>query len=145
MPKPTADEVDQIEALLLTKQWSGKQIAELLGRSRNSVVGIIWRTPHLKEIGLPNEQPEALRKITEARRASSERRMRWAPPHERPDYVKPGPRTLLNLRRDDCKYVVDGEGVGALFCAEPKTGDGPYCLKHYRVCHVPVRSASNGR
>jgi len=139
MGKPTDEEIDRIEQLLLTRQYSGKAIAEKLGRTRNSIVGIIWRTPRLHAIGLPGTVPAPLAKGAEKRYASAERRLRWAP--RRPGDPPP-PLTLVWLERTQCKYIVGGEGADSIFCGAPRLGESSYCDKHDAACHVQARRMS---
>ena len=128
MGKPTDEEIDKIEAMLLTRQYSGTAIAKALGRTRNSIVGIIWRTPRLHAIGLPGTVPEPLAKGAEKRYASAERRRRWAPQREDP------PLTLVWLKPNQCKYPLQGEGADTLFCGAARTPESSYCKIHKALC-----------
>jgi hypothetical protein len=136
MPKPTEEELDQIEALLLTRQYSAKAIAEKLGRTRNSIVGVVWRTPRLHAIGLPGTVPEPLAKGAEKRYASAERRIRWAPQRVGDP---PRPLTLVWLQKNQCRYPTSGEGENTLFCGQARINDSSYCAKHYAACHTQTR------
>ena len=133
MPKPTQDEIDQIEQLLLTRQYSAKAIADIMGRTRNSIVGIIWRTPRLHAIGLPGSVPAPLAKGAEKRYASAERRLRWAPQRVGDP---PRPLTLVWLQPSQCKFVVEGSGADSIFCGAVRQGDSSYCASHFARCHV---------
>jgi hypothetical protein len=136
MGKPTEEEIAKIEAMLLSRRYSGAAIAKALGRTRNSIVGIIWRTPRLHAIGLPGSVPEPLAKGAEKRYASAERRLRWQP--QRPG-DPPRPLTLVRLERTQCKYPVGGEGENTLFCGAVRLGESSYCDKHYALCHTQPR------
>jgi len=136
MGKPTQDEIDQIEKLLLTRQHSAKAIADMLGRTRNSIVGIIWRTPHLHAIGLPGSVPAPLAKGAEKRYATAERRLRWAPQRVG-DH--PRPLTLVRLQPSHCKYPLSGEGADMLFCGAARTPESSYCAKHRALCVTQTR------
>jgi len=133
MGKPTDEEIDLIEKLLLTRQYSGKAIAEKLGRTRNSIVGIIWRTPRLHAIGLPGTVPAPLAQGAEKRYASAERRLRWEP---RRDWE---PLTLVRLQKHQCKFIVSGDGADSIFCGAARQGESSYCPKHYAACHTQTR------
>jgi hypothetical protein len=126
--KPTEEEIEKIAKMMRTKQFSGKQIAEALGRSRNSIMGLIWRTPMLKAIGLPNPAPFP-------KKAEPEKR-----PESQPVIV--GPRTLLELGVFHCKFPLwahDAKpGQDGLFCAQARLADSPYCEKHYKLCCTPA-------
>jgi hypothetical protein len=133
MGAPTPEEIDRIEKMLLTRRYSGKAIADALGRTRNSIVGIVWRTPRLHAIGLPGTVPEPLAKGAEKRYASAERRLRWAPQRIGDP---PRPLTLVWLERNQCKYIVEGAGAASIFCGAVRQGESSYCASHYARCHV---------
>jgi hypothetical protein len=133
MGAPTPEEIDKIEAMLLSRQYSGAAIAKALGRTRNSIVGIIWRTPRLHAIGLPGTLPAPLAKGAEKRYASAERRLRWTPKR---DWE---PLTLVRLQKHQCKFIVEGDGAGSIFCGAARQGESSYCPKHYAACHAQTR------
>lgn len=126
--KPTEEEINKIAEMMKTRKFSGKQIAEAMGRSRNSIMGLIWRTPMLKAIGLPNNPPLFVK----------------AKPVElpKPEPVKTGPRTLLELTQFHCKFPLwahhERPGMKGLFCAQAKLQDSPYCEKHHTLCCTPT-------
>jgi len=136
MGKPTDEEIDKIEQLLLTRKYSGKAIADIMGRTRNSIVGIIWRCPRLHAIGLPGSVPAPLAKGAEKRYASAERRLRWAPQRVGDP---PPPLTLVRLQKHQCKYIVENEGANSIFCGAARQGESSYCPKHYAACHTQTR------
>jgi hypothetical protein len=49
-----------------------------------------------------------------------------------------GPRPLGLLGSRDCRFVLSGEGLGALFCGEPKREGSPYCETHHGACYLRV-------
>jgi hypothetical protein len=116
MGKPTEEEIAKIEAMLLSRRYSGAAIA--------------------KALGLPGSVPEPLAKGAEKRYASAERRLRWQP--QRPG-DPPRPLTLVRLERTQCKYPVGGEGENTLFCGAVRLGESSYCDKHYALCHTQPR------
>jgi hypothetical protein len=136
MGKPSEEEIALIEKMLLTRQYSGKAIAEALGRTRNSIVGIIWRSPRLHAIGLPGALPAPLAKGAEKRYASAERRLRWKPQRVGDP---PRPLTLIRLQKNQCRYIVEGEGAASLFCGAAQQGDSSYCASHHSACHTQTR------
>jgi hypothetical protein len=136
MGKPTDEEINKIEAMLLSRQYSGAAIAKALGRTRNSIVGIIWRTPRLHAIGLPGTVPEPLAKGAEKRYASAERRLRWAPQRAGDP---PPPLTLVWLQKNQCRYPFSGEGENTLFCGAARSGESSYCEKHRALCVASPR------
>jgi hypothetical protein len=131
MGAPTPEEINKIEAMLLSRQYSGAAIAKALGRTRNSIVGIIWRNPRLHAIGLPGSLPAPLAKGAEKRYASAERRLRWAPQRAGDP---PPPLTLVWLQKTQCKYPLSGEGENTLFCGRARDGESSYCPTHKALC-----------
>jgi hypothetical protein len=137
MGAPTPEEIDKIEQLLLSRQYSGAAIAKALGRTRNSIVGIIWRTPRLHAIGLPGAVPAPLAKGAEKRYASAERRLRWQPQRAWE------PLTLVRLQKHQCKYIVEGDGADSIFCGAARQGESSYCEKHRLLCVSTPRMTQN--
>jgi hypothetical protein len=136
MGAPTPEEINKIEAMLLSRQYSGAAIAKALGRTRNSIVGIIWRTPRLHAIGLPGTLPAPLAKGAATRYASAERRLRWEP--QRAGDPSP-PLTLVWLQKTQCRYPTSGEGENTLFCGAVRDGESSYCNKHRQLCVASTR------
>lgn len=54
-----------------------------------------------------------------------------------------GARRLSMLAMDDCRYVISGEGVDALFCGSPARSGSSYCSDHHRRCHLSARPQSS--
>ena len=133
MGKPTDEEIALIEKLLLSRQYSGAAIAKALGRTRNSIVGIIWRTPRLHAIGLPGTLPAPLAKGAEKRYASAERRLRWEPKRAWE------PLTLVRLQKHQCRYPLRGDGANMEFCGAARQDESSYCEKHRLLCVASTR------
>jgi len=131
-PKASDEEINRIEELLLTKKYSGKQIGELMGRSKGSVMGIIWRTPKLKAIGFPNPPGFKKKRLPAAKKFVPE------------PVVQIGPRPLLQLREGQCKFPMWAHNVkpaveDMLFCSDAQIANSSYCDKHYKLCNpAPV-------
>jgi hypothetical protein len=133
--KPTEEEIDEIAKLMLTRKYSGKQIAEIVGRSKGSIMGIIWRTPRLKEIGLPNDF--MIKRIAKAR--EREARLVNGEKHAAAESVIIGPRNLMQLKEIHCKFPMWAheerpQCEDMLFCSEARLPDSPYCAKHHKLC-----------
>lgn len=123
--KPTQEELDKLKALMITRQYSSTQLASIMGRTKGSIMGIIWRTPELNQIGLPYKfKPGAKRKSKKI--------------IIKQELIMEGPVTMLQLRDSHCRFPMWGhdEIVGAtgLFCAKPRLGNSSYCEAHHRLC-----------
>jgi hypothetical protein len=43
------------------------------------------------------------------------------------------PKTIMNLRRQDCRFILpDGR-----YCAQPRVEPTSFCEEHKRLCYVP--------
>lgn len=139
-PVWTNEETDTLHRLW-AEGASFRQIAEALGRSRNSVIGKCDR------LNLPKRGHEHNR-----RKASENARKRWGEPREKPKKfsLKWNPRGrqppvhLRAIPAPDCKPVPFIERTGCaypttnekphLFCNEP-VGHGDYCEFHLQVMY----------
>lgn len=104
--------------------------------TRNAVIGKLRRMD-VKLKSKAYRPAQAPAPVSQARaQPSPPRPLNYgAPPRPREPELTPlpgsdgRPRTLLNLPRSACKWVLEGEGRFALFCARPAP-DGPYCEAH---------------
>ncbi|WP_336801687.1 GcrA family cell cycle regulator [Kaistia sp. MMO-174] len=53
-----------------------------------------------------------------------------------------GPRPLSMLALFDCRYVISGEGIDALFCGATARVGSSYCDDHHQRCYLKSRSPS---
>jgi hypothetical protein len=119
--------------------YTGSQIANEVGKTRNAIMGKIYRlrrhrvmTPvsvdvkkhnPVKFVLVPKEKPEA------PKRAIKEPRP--APPKE------PSPFAILDVLSGQCRYIVSGTSSrDYVFCAN-KQDKRSYCQEHYNLCYVP--------
>lgn len=50
-----------------------------------------------------------------------------------------GPRTLFQLRADDCRYPLgEAREPATLFCGEPRDGTRVYCAHHCAIAYQPI-------
>ena len=108
-------------------------IGRLMGISRSIVAGVLTRA---REDGLIGQ--------LELEDAAARRKANWAKGHEKQQLVQGGGEALANVRTRDCRYPIGHPGsAGFRFCRQPRHGDGPYCLRHRRVCYMKA-GAVNG-
>lgn len=158
MGAPTQEEIDQI-AEGLAAGLSASQIATKLGtgRTRNSIVGIVYRYEQLAKIGFRigngmragrrngialADRMRARRKRTENPRPRKDPKPVAAPVDlpsiqaaepvvEIEEAATPSSIGLLDLTATTCKWPVSGVGEDTLFCGARKQPDaGPYCMHH---------------
>lgn len=134
--KWTSDMDDQL-VRLLEQKLSARKIGEIMGVSRNSVIGRAHR------IGAQLQpQPGASRKKKEQRKSY----FQWYTPAGKPippqpvlpfvdTFVPKNPVSLFDLRADSCRFPVSGETLGIMFCNEMSYDDKPYCEHHCRVAY----------
>lgn len=115
--------------------------------TRNAVIGKLMRLG-VKLKGKSHRPAPAPAPVSRAHaQPSPPRPLNYgAPPRPREPELTPlpgsdgRPRTLLSLPRNACKWLVEGEGKHALFCARPAP-DGPYCEAHAtRAANMPQRT-----
>lgn len=124
---------------------SAREIGIVLGRSKNSVIGVlhrsgfIWGTkkkpasPVLK--GPPNRKQERARnQLGRFRRLRDEQPV--APTFFPAEQIQHEGVSFLDLRSDHCR-AIHGDPCGAqtIYCGESKTSNSPYCEHHYIKYH----------
>jgi len=142
--------VDQLHTLFAADKTTMREMAAILGRSRNATIAKCHR------LGLHRgNRNAASRRVPEPKRPHEAKR-----PYRRADWAVPGlyardrnkerlppavvvdlpverpvnPVTLLELREDHCRWPVSGDGVATLFCGAQADGC-PYCERHARMVY----------
>ena len=67
---------------------------------------------------------------------------------ERPQPVAPPPKRprpvlLVDLKPDDCRWIVNDDTRRAEFCALPRDGSSVYCAHHHRMAYVKSAAPRN--
>lgn len=141
------DEEKQVIADLLKKNYSASQIGAAVGKTRNSIIGIVTRDETLRNIGFSRKtKPPEQRKI---RTFSGPRPQRAAPPKRKKiagysvklvkkaevvDSIE-SPRMvdLMDLRSDMCHYPIgDPKQEGFGYCGNAIAAR-KYCGHHYNI------------
>jgi hypothetical protein len=137
---------------LLQAHLSYRKIAQLLGVTRNTVIGRVIRDD---ELHAHYSAPQPLPK-RERPRWASRRSKHWAhhlepfgsdevdepPASGEPAGHIPRYMTLAELRRDGCRWPVEPAMVvgGHLFCGRPRAGDHTqYCRYHHGLAIAKPR------
>jgi hypothetical protein len=128
------------------EKYTSSQIGAELKITRSAVMGMVYR---LKQRGLidplshkpvPKPKPEPKEKKIIIRKK------RTAPVFIKPKPVKHMPLTLMQLRTNSCRYVVnEGHASQFLFCGKPQE-KGSYCMEHAQLCYIkPHRGTKKER
>lgn len=139
---------------MLAQGRTGSEIAAALGRTRNAVLGFIHRSR--STLGI-ERSPQTERKVPSVRPAPAATRVvKVRPvPRVRPAEpavpvlaaqaaaleppAEPAPaqaRLIWDLRPQDCRFVVSGGGLTAMFCAAPRRDGSSMCEEHHRLCYI---------
>ena len=123
---------------------TGTQIAEELGTTRNAVLGAVHR---LKARGILEARVSGpnLKPVKKSIKGRVRRRKFFMPteplPPEPQVEISSKPKTLLDLRMDDCRYIVkQGDPMSTLYCGAP-THVKSYCEAHAQLCYVQISKA----
>ena len=142
---------------LWAKGYSASEISKQLdNRSRNSVIGRIWRLKLPKRITEKSSRDTAQRERRKNERATVAKnktatftlrraeRFKLPPqPIEPPTAVKIGKGILiLDLKPHHCRDVIGylGELGKPMYCGEPKYKNTSYCEYHNSINNIPPRS-----
>lgn len=119
---------------LLRQNKTSNQVAQILGVTRNSVMGIKHRY-NLRNPG------------NKIGRIKDDLMWRGKPKPKLPEifdangYIPDGAKKIWQLKDDECKYGVSPHGVppdSHLFCGAKVSGNSPYCVEHHRICRETV-------
>lgn len=143
------ESIDQKIVDLWQKNVTAQSIGISLGLTKNAVVG---RVNRLREKGydLRKREPTAKVGLVPMRTLVSKPvTLRVEPPpvnsplEPKTVHVR-GPKSITDLKRNDCRYIInDGHASSFLFCGNPKKGKA-YCATHHAMCHVRVPSKISG-
>ena len=119
-----------------------KQIAELLGITKNAVIGRAKRLglSRTKEARVKSHKP--LSPFGSWRRKGWDRIQRMFRPRPEPVTVVsiPGGITLMDLTNATCRWPVSGTGADMMYCGcEVHKEKKSYCLEHCRVAYYGFR------
>ena len=142
--KPTAGELERIEALLRDGCAASEIAAIVGGRTRNAIIGIVHR--HLKHIGFKRPAPKMVdtvrkrRMLDRKRLVIAERAMMEPEPVEE---IMPPPDgvSMADLRSHQCRWPLWPNEVTPLddkrYCGA-KIERGSYCDRHARASYTAL-------
>jgi len=131
MSKTISEEIRNKIVCLWQEGFSGGEIAEKIGTTRNAVIGLIGRE---------RKKGRDLRKIQ-----TRVKPMRVKPPVKIVSiFEKKLPASMRKnlkiheLTSTSCRFIVSGEGANSIFCGD-KQKRRSYCEKHAEMCYIPIR------
>lgn len=133
----------------IKKMWSegktGGQIADAIGKTRGSVMGILYRIrqregDELVRVGERNKFKKGPQ--IKNKRILREVKMGLRPEPEIPSYAFP-PKTngqegltILQLKMNSCRYIIrEDDAWNTFYCGVPRER-GAYCEDHAKLCYV---------
>ena len=144
---------DQEIVDLWQKDITAQEIADRFGVTKNAVIGRVTR---LRNKGYDLRKRESPAKVDfMAQRTSVPKPVTaWVPAPPPPEPVDPisepklahviGPKGIMDLRTEDCRYIInDGPASSLLFCGNPKFGR-TYCAAHHKLCYVRPPKKAKG-
>ena len=128
------DEMDKI-VLENYNKMPAKQIAKLLGVTKNAVIGRAKRLglSRTKEARVKSHKP--LSPFGSWRRKWLDRIQRMFRPRPEPVTVvfTPGGITIMDLTEATCRWPVSGTGADMMYCGGEVHKEQSYCLEHCRI------------
>jgi GcrA cell cycle regulator len=117
---------------LWRKGLSGAAVGREVGRSKNAVVGRLWRIKaterQVVRVRVPKPKP-----APKPKRVVLQFPVREYNPHK---YRNVG---LLDARADQCREIVGHDGL-AIFCGEIIVEGSSYCQHHHTINYLPARA-----
>jgi len=124
--------------------YTSARISAEVGLTRNSVIGALYRLR--KNDGVMKKRPpgpkpvkEKIIKVKKEKKVKAPIKKKLEKPVEQVDVST----TLLNLRFDSCRFIVEqGDPYQTRYCNK-EISRSSYCEEHYKICYVPTRYNSN--
>jgi hypothetical protein len=140
---------EQIIIDLWQENISAQEIADRFGVTKNTIVGKVTRLRNRGYDLRKRKPPEQV--VAVARRTSVPKPVTpWVPAPFADPVIEPkaahviGPKRLMDLGIDDCRYIVSGETASSyLFCGEAKASKS-YCAAHHKLCYMPLPKKLKG-
>lgn len=135
----------------IIKLWSegvaASEIGRMLGRSKGSIVGRIYR---LREAGvdIPRRRVEKKEKPIKVKEKTIKIPAIFLAPIkdalDNNELTGDGLKTLFDLRLNDCRYIIGRSADRHIYCAEP-AHKRQMCKAHYDLCYVMVEKPTKSK
>ena len=124
--KSELNPIDQKIVDLWQKNVTALNIANLLGLTKNSVIGRVNRLRTKGHDLRKRELPAKGKAMKKRKPVSKPVILRWTG----------ASKSIAELKTNDCRYVInDRSDEQFLFCGKPKVFNS-YCAEHYALCHA---------
>ena len=124
--KSELNPIDQKIVDLWQKNVTALNIANLLGLTKNSVIGRVNRLRDKGHDLRKRELPAKGKAMKKRKPVSKPVILRWTGPS----------KSIAELKTYDCRYVInDRSDELFLFCGKPKVFNS-YCAEHHALCHA---------
>ena len=140
--------------------YSGTQIAQELGTTRNAVMGKIFRLRRkaqmiyghdkmknraVLEVEVPQAKPKKA-KVPKMPPKHKVVRNAWKPTPDPSKVLKPTKGvSFWDLSFGGCRYPVGGEKLSDMIFCDALATKGSFCAEHYAICFVPVNRKSEDK
>jgi GcrA cell cycle regulator len=130
----TPEQTERLKGLWASGM-SARECAELLGVTRNAVIGRVNR------IGMPPRERKTTIKSTAALKPARRHPFASTAPIKALPPLATGPVEPLNiafleLGPGQCRFAY-GEHAPFTFCGQPQRDESSYCTAHHRLCYAP--------
>ena len=118
--------------------YSCRQIGDVIGKSRNAVIGIArrrkWINPNPMKGGNIERKPRTFhRRVGCIISVVSTPAFEAEPLPKQPDFLGVG---LMELDNNCCRFPDDSEPY--VFCGQPAIEHSSYCKYHHRISYFPI-------
>lgn len=129
------DKMDKIVSENYNNKMKAKQIAELLGVTKNAVIGRAKRLglSRTKETRIKSHKPLATFGIWRRKGWGRIQRMFRPRPPVPVVYTPGGGIALMDLTNATCRWPFSGTGADMMYCGGEVHKEQSYCLTHCRV------------
>ena len=135
------DDITDRAVSLWNEGKSGEDISRVIGKSREAVVGKLYRMG-LTQADASERKARAGRK-TSARAKAARGLEAPARPVEPQPLPNTFPRPWLTRQPYECGFPVGGFGADTLFCCAPVKPESRYCAAHHAIAYVKPEITAN--
>jgi len=129
----------------ILKLWnegkSGSEIAQILGITRNSVIGVSYRA---RKNGIISYKKPKEKKAKKVPKKTKVKENIEPIAEEIPEVVvvEDNSCSMEELKYYSCRFIVSGDTYETVrYCGE-RIHTSSYCLHHYKICYYPAKMSS---